>query len=147
MYPLVAKWVSIAFAMSLGQWVLAQSSPWEALAQVAFEEVYVSRYESWLLKPQYQPEAKNLCQAKITLSGYLIPMDVQKGIYALSKYPFASCFFCGGAGPETVIQLQLSPNTNHKVDTFVEISGVLNCSQEAGLDLPYSIPKPTLRLP
>lgn len=147
MYPLAARNYLFVLLVALGAQLHAQSSVWDQLGKVTFDEVYVNRYENWLLKPNYSTTAKAICNKEITITGYLIPMEPKKGIYALSKYPFASCFFCGGAGPETVIQLQLSPQLNLAVDTFVTIKGVLHCAQDASLDLPYSMPKSTLHLP
>ena len=42
----------------------------------------------------------------VEIKGYIIPIDVESGFYVLSANPFASCFFCGNAGPESVMELQ-----------------------------------------
>lgn len=54
----------------------------------------------------------------------MIPLDV--GVYALSKYPYAACFFCGGAGPETIAGLHFSKSPKrYKTDDFVTLQGML----------------------
>ena len=52
--------------------------------------------------------------------------------YALSRNPNANCFFCGGAGPETVLNLQLSPDAiqRYKTDTYKAFKGILQLNQK-----------------
>ena len=46
-------------------------------------------------------------------------------MFLLSKNPLASCFFCGGAGPETVIEVYFKEKPPYKTDDVVEITGKL----------------------
>ena len=64
---------------------------------------------------------------EIYLTGYLIPIDAMGLTYALSKNPNASCFFCGGAGPETVVLLRIRPSNfkRYKTDERLTFSGTL----------------------
>ena len=50
----------------------------------------------------------------------------------VSKNPFATCFFCGGAGPETVIELLKYKNVKKKfkTDDIVEVTGTLRMIAE-----------------
>ena len=43
----------------------------------------------------------------ITIKGFLIPLQEQKkhSYFLLSAFPFDQCFYCGKAGPETVIEV------------------------------------------
>ena len=45
--------------------------------------------------------------SEIELKGYIIPLDGQKAQshFMFSAYPFANCFFCGKAGPESVMEV------------------------------------------
>ena len=45
----------------------------------------------------------------------------------LSKYPMAECFFCGGAGPESVavVYLKNSPTKRPKLDQIIKVRGIL----------------------
>ncbi|MCB0847224.1 MAG: DUF3299 domain-containing protein, partial [Bacteroidetes bacterium] len=46
--------------------------------------------------------------------------------YALSANPFASCFFCGNAGPESVMDLELtSYDKVYFTDDYVTFQGKL----------------------
>ena len=51
---------------------------------------------------------------EVAITGYLIPLDGLGLSWVLSRNPNASCFFCGGAGPETVLELQLRPSALRK---------------------------------
>lgn len=63
---------------------------------------------------------------EVMISGYLIPMDVEARKYALSENPFASCFFCGNAGPETVMELRFNkPPGRFVTDEYVTVKGIL----------------------
>jgi hypothetical protein len=63
----------------------------------------------------------------VAISGFVIPLDALGTSYALSRNPNASCFFCGGAGPETVIQLNLKPTAykRYKMDATMTFVGKL----------------------
>jgi len=49
----------------------------------------------------------------IELRGYIIPLSGKKAQSHLmfSLYPFANCFFCGNAGPETVMEVFMAKDT------------------------------------
>ncbi|MEY3051411.1 MAG: hypothetical protein RLY31_1196 [Bacteroidota bacterium] len=51
---------------------------------------------------------------EVAITGYMIPLDGLGLSWVLSRNPNASCFFCGGAGPETVLELQLRPSALRK---------------------------------
>ena len=56
------------------------------------------------------------------MSGFIIPIDNKT--YALSKNVFASCFFCGQAGPETIMGIKFkNPETRLKTDQYVTLQG------------------------
>ena len=81
---------------------------WEDLTDVDFKDVYVEELDAYYWKPIFGPSVKNLEGKKFYITGYVIPVDIDEAFYVLSRYPFANCFFCGGAGPETVVDLQFS---------------------------------------
>lgn len=87
----------------------AQENFWAILAQVTFQTVSVaSGYE--IERPQFSEQLRSFEGKKIKLKGYLIPLSEMsdKPAMMLSSLPFNVCYFCGGAGPETVIEIQAS---------------------------------------
>tara|TARA_R110002050_G_scaffold162357_3_gene292246 strand:+ start:4899 stop:5345 length:447 start_codon:yes stop_codon:yes gene_type:complete len=104
----------------------AQIIDWKILAKVDFVDKYFPDFEAWYLIPKFHEEVKVLDQKPIIIKGYIIPMDVEGGEYALSAYPFSACFFCGGAGPESVIKLELAEKTERfQTDDIITFSGTL----------------------
>ncbi|MBE62471.1 MAG: hypothetical protein CMB89_08935, partial [Flammeovirgaceae bacterium] len=48
----------------------------------------------------------------------------------LSKFPYSSCFFCGGAGLESVVEVQFSlPPRHFKPDEVITVEGVLRLNE------------------
>jgi hypothetical protein len=87
---------------------IAQSNSWKILADVRYETKKdpASQYE--LDFPIFGENVKALDGKKIALKGYIVPIDELLGQqnFVLSSLPFNLCFFCGGAGPETVIEVK-----------------------------------------
>lgn len=90
---------------------------WEDLADVTFE----SRYHPELGENFYFPIFGEGIRAKegreVLITGYIIPVDLEEGFYVLSAFPFAACFFCGGAGPESVVELQFKSSDHRQYQT------------------------------
>ena len=54
--------------------------------------------------PQVNLKLKSYHNKTVYLTGFIVPIDSKN--YALSKNVFASCFFCGKSGPETITGLK-----------------------------------------
>jgi hypothetical protein len=99
---------------------------WNTLADVTFKEKYYEKTKEWYLFPSFGPVVKALNGKDVRIKGYVIPLDVDEGIFALSAFPFAACFFCGGAGPETVIRLKFKDKPKkYKTDYVAVFAGKL----------------------
>ena len=81
---------------------------WRELATVSFTEFYDTQKGIWSLEASYPEQIYALRGKEIFITGYVLPVDNKGEIYALSAYPFSSCFFCGGAGPESVMGLEFA---------------------------------------
>tara|TARA_Y100000739_G_C20484909_1_gene407691 strand:+ start:223 stop:795 length:573 start_codon:yes stop_codon:yes gene_type:complete len=82
---------------------------WQRLSDVEFKDVFLEELQAYYWKPTFGPEVISAEGENFYITGYVIPVDTDEDFYVLSRYPFANCFFCGGAGPETVVDLQF-PN-------------------------------------
>lgn len=107
----ILSFLTFSFLLAGSGSLLAQSEnarliDWKLLAQVDFEDRYHKEYEAWYLFPKFSDKVQKLDGRQVAIKGYVIPLDVDGGLYALSAYPFSACFFCGGAGPESVISLK-----------------------------------------
>ena len=79
---------------------------WRMLEDVEFIDVYVEELDAYYWKPTFGDIVNGLDGKEVHITGYMIPVDLDDDFYVLSRYPFANCFFCGGAGPESVIDLR-----------------------------------------
>lgn len=78
---------------------------WKDLEDVTFKEKYSEEADAYFWFPTFGKGVKELEGKEISIRGYVIPIDVKENLYVLSAFPFAACFFCGGAGPQTVMEL------------------------------------------
>ena len=94
---------------------------WELLNMLEYFEAPHDVYGTVYL-PKFDKKIKKLHQKDIIISGYLVPVD--KTTWALSKYTYAACFFCGKAGPETVLGITWKGEPGKlKMDSHVWIKG------------------------
>lgn len=89
----------------------AEELTWRTLTDVEFKDVYVEELDAYYWKPTFGESVKALKGKEVYITGYIIPVDYDEDFYVLSRYPFANCFFCGGAGPESVVDLRFESKT------------------------------------
>ena len=104
---------------------------WDDLSDVTFEERYVEELEVNFLYPSFGNKVKNIEGQSIVLKGYLLALDPDDDYYILSKNPFASCFFCGAAGPETIVELNIVKGKKKLVnDEVFTMTGTLRLNSD-----------------
>ena len=74
---------------------------WDTLLKVKYR-LYKESYI-----PQFNAKIRALDGKKIRVKGYMYPLEDGRKheFFMLSYYPIEICFFCGGAGPESVIEV------------------------------------------
>ena len=78
---------------------------WKQLSEIKICEKAPKDGEfSRLSSFKYKIEIKIRNNRKVIISGFIVPIDNVN--YAISKNVFASCFFCGKAGPESIAGLK-----------------------------------------
>lgn len=111
---------------------------WQQLGDVRFEEAYDQNSDMYYDRPIFGPMVEALEGKKVAIQGYVIPMDVELNYYVVSAFPFSSCFFCGGAGPESVVDLQLTDrDLTFKNDERATFCGKLRLNRGNFFQLPY----------
>jgi hypothetical protein len=100
---------------------------WSALETIEFTEVYDESMASWIQVPQWSDIQRNTWDGKVMkITGYAIVLDPVENIYAISAYPFSSCFFCGAAGPESVMELEFLNPIDLVTDQVITVIGTLD---------------------
>ena len=90
---------------------------WQVLSDVEFKDVYLEELDAYYWMPKFGAQVIAAEGKEFYITGYMIPVDVDEDFYVLSRYPFANCFFCGGAGPESVIDLRFPGKSERAYQT------------------------------
>lgn len=102
---------------------------WKTLEDVDFSEKYYEEVDGYFWAPTFGESLFALEGQKVRISGYVIPIDAD--VYVLSANTFAACFFCGQAGPETIMELQLKPgHKKYMTDEWVSFEGVFRLNAD-----------------
>jgi len=125
----------LAFLLCGNVFLAAQNNiTWSILGDVKFEKKYSEEMGMNFDEATFGDQVKSYEEKEITIKGYMIPLDALGISYVLSKNNNANCFFCGGAGPETVIELNMLPGKvqRYKTDEIKTFKGILqlNISNE-----------------
>jgi len=112
---------------------------WDVLKDVKFEGSFDENSSTEYDRPIFGESLEKLEGKQIEISGYVIPMDINLNYYVVSAYPFAACFFCGSAGPETVMDLHLTKEHNFKNDERVTFCGELVLNRNSFFELPFAM--------
>lgn len=110
-----------------------QEIDWSVLADAKFSRVLVKKYNSVYLIPKFGKQLKAYDGEEVILAGYTIPLSADFSQLVLSKSPYASCFFCGQSGPETVVELELKPDAakrRYRMDEYVRFKGILELNRK-----------------
>ncbi|HWA33477.1 MAG TPA: hypothetical protein VG737_05080, partial [Cyclobacteriaceae bacterium] len=108
-----------------------ETDGWDLFARVKFEAKYIKEANSYFLAPVFDQKIISLAGTEITLKGYYMPMETEQNQLIISKNPYASCFFCGGAGPESVAEALLKEKSPRlKVDQIITVKGKLKLNDK-----------------
>ncbi|OEK03850.1 hypothetical protein BFP97_12345 [Roseivirga sp. 4D4] len=122
-----------------------EKSTWKVLSKVEIEKRFdeVLNYE--IDFPTFSDDVKALNGKEIILEGWMIPLDELRGknYFVLSALPFANCFFCGGAGPETVVEVFSEKNIKF-TEKRIKVKGILNINPDDPMKLMYILQKTEL---
>ncbi|MDG1382309.1 MAG: DUF3299 domain-containing protein [Flavobacteriales bacterium] len=112
---------------------------WAELADVDFKDVYLEELDSYYWKPEFGPKVMAAESKDVYITGYVIPVDLDEDFYVLSRYPFANCFFCGGAGPESVVDLRFldSDHRTYQTDERLTFHGNLSLNADDVYQMNY----------
>lgn len=99
---------------------------WKKLSDVRFTKKLNKEVSMYFLYPTFGQTVRDLQNKEVQIKGYMIPVDETENIYVLSSQPMAACFFCGGAGPESIIELQFkNRRRKFKTDEVKTVRGML----------------------
>ena len=82
-------------------------SLWKTLSKITYKKEYDELLGFKIDKPVFSDDIKELEGSVVTVKGFIIPTEGYKSHteFIFSAFPYSMCFFCGGAGPETVMEV------------------------------------------
>lgn len=132
-YPIV-----LLFFLGSSMAMVQTTNAWKTLAKVDYKTRFDELTQFEEEYPIFSEEVKALDGTEITLQGWMIPLDELRGenYFVLSSLPFANCFFCGGAGPETVMEV-FSKKQIDFTEKKIKVKGKLKINADDPLRLMY----------
>jgi hypothetical protein len=109
---------SLLILMTLS--VVAQSNDnvWNTLSKITFKKEYDELLGFKVDVPVFSEEVLALENQEVIIKGYIIPVEGYKSHkeFIFSAFPYNLCFFCGGAGPETVMEVFATESVKYTTD-------------------------------
>lgn len=125
-------------ATAVARGIVNDTLTWKLLGQIKYIKKPSKDYPEGVMFPVINTTLKAKNKKPIVMSGFIIPIDNKN--YALSKNVFASCFFCGQAGPETIMGIKFkNPNIKLKTDQYVTLQGTFRYNDNDVDDWIYHI--------
>jgi hypothetical protein len=80
---------------------------WKTLAKITFQKQYDEMLGFKVDVPVFSEDVRELEGDIVEVKGYIIPVEGYKSHkeFVFSAFPYNMCYFCGGAGPETVMEV------------------------------------------
>jgi hypothetical protein len=111
---------------------------WMILQRVNTRPVSIEGVEGFVPLPVFPEKIRGYDGRLVDIDGYVIPLDKSGKTVALSAYSMAECFFCGKAGPASVMTVKLKKaDKKYKTDQLVTFRGRLRLNDKDPKELFY----------
>lgn len=119
---------------------LSAQSTWKTLAKITFKKEFDELMGFKVDVPVFSKEIKAIEGKEIVIKGYIIPVEGFKSHkeFIFSAFPYNMCFFCGGAGPETVMEVVCAEPIEYTAES-VKIKGTLSLNDSDINQLMYKL--------
>jgi len=146
-YQMLKSLLTFLFVALVCTAVSAQEQlTWKDFADVNFEPEYNEKYEMYFLTPKFGEKIRSYRGKQVSIKGYFLDISGSGEVFLISQNPMASCFFCGAAGPETIIEVNFKKKPPFKTDQIVTVTGVLELNKENVDHCNYILKEATGRL-
>ena len=104
---------------------------WQELAKVSYEKKYDELLGFKVDVPVFAADIRDMEGEVIEISGYIVPVEGYKSHkeFVFSAFPYNMCFFCGGAGPETVMEVTANDPVKYSTER-ITLRGKLKLNNE-----------------
>ena len=101
------------------------------MRDVYYKSEYREDIDGYFQTPYFGEEVESLDGKEVKITGYMLTLAPDEGVFVLSQNPYADCFFCGYGGPESAIELTLKPGyDDFFMDELVTVVGILRLKRE-----------------
>ena len=111
------RYTILLLIISISATIVAQDTPtppvqskslWKTLGKITYKKKYDELMGFKIDIPVFSEPIKKLDGQVVEVKGYIIPIEGYKSHkeFILSAFPYNMCFFCGAAGPETVMEVE-----------------------------------------
>ncbi|MBT8219211.1 MAG: hypothetical protein KJP00_05285 [Bacteroidia bacterium] len=123
----------------------AQGDIWQQLSNITYKKEYNEIMGFKVDVPVFAENIKSMEGKEIEIKGYIIPIEGYKSHkeFVFSAYPYSMCFFCGGAGPETVMEVFATEPVKY-TDDPITLRGKLELNSQDINRLIYAIHEATI---
>lgn len=118
---------------------------WKTLSKITYKKEFDELMGFKIDKPVFSDPIKALEGKEVTIKGYIIPVEGYKSHreFIFSAFPYNMCFFCGGAGPETVMEVETLEPVKYQAES-ITLRGVLELNSEDINRLMFKLSKATM---
>jgi len=124
----ILKNIFLFFAfLSVASSTFAQEDTvWKKLSKITYKQEYNELFGFKVDIPVFSDQIKNMEGQEVEVKGYIIPIEGYKSHkeFMFSAFPYNMCFFCGGAGPETVMEVSATEAIEYSAEQ-IRIKGKL----------------------
>lgn len=118
------------------------NSTWSLLSLVTYEKQYNEIMGMEIDIPVVNPMVQKMNGQEIEVTGYIIPLEgkIEQSHFVFSAFPMSSCFFCGKAGPETAMEVDMGKQKKVKYsEEKITLKGILRVRKSDGMELMYKL--------
>ena len=139
-FLLIALTIIVSGTSSWAQDINPDQNMWKTLAKITYKKEYDEFLGFKIDKPVFSAPIKQMEGNEITIKGYIIPVEGYKSHteFIFSAFPYNMCFFCGGAGPETVMEVLAAEPVKYTAES-VTLTGVLKLNADDINSLMYKL--------
>ncbi len=128
---MINRFLLFCILLCIGTSAVAQKLlTWEDFADVNFQAEFNEKYGVHFLMPTFGEKITSYKGKQVSIKGYFLDISGSGEIFLVSQNPMASCFFCGGSGPETIIEVSFKEKPPFKTDQIVVITGLLELNAD-----------------
>lgn len=103
---------------------------------------YSFSHEGFIPRPRFGEQLQQLDSTVVSITGFYLPANITGSSFVVSYYPMALCFFCSGAGIESVVVMYADEKesrrfSNLRTDDFIEVQGRLELNDDVSKNLFY----------